>query len=297
MSGYPEQTNNLLQTILQHHLGASARVKKAVPTSGGCINAGYKITLNDGQRCFIKLNQQQYASMFAAESAGLQAIRASNTILAPTPLGHGVHGQHAYLIMEFMELQTHGNSRMAGEQLAALHRQLAPHYGWEQDNTIGSTPQHNTWHKDWISFWQQQRLGFQLNLAHGNGYPGKAYQQGLRLQEQLGSFFTDYHPLPSLLHGDLWGGNMAFLADGRPVIFDPAVYYGDRETDLAMTELFGGFSTDFYAAYNSHWPLDNGYGVRKTLYNLYHILNHYNLFGGGYAGQAARMTERLLAET
>ncbi len=297
MSGHLEQTNHLIQEILLLHLGVSAKLTKALPTSGGCINAGYKLTFHDGQRYFIKFNQPQQAAMFAAESAGLQAIRETDSIRAPAPLGHGVHGQHAYFLLEFMEMRPHGNSRVAGEQLAAMHRHLAPQYGWQQDNTIGPTPQRNTWHKGWLSFWQQERLGFQLNLALRNGYPGKAYEQGLRLQEQLGSFFSHYHPVPSLLHGDLWGGNMAYLNDGSPVVFDPAVYYGDRETDLAMTELFGGFSQDFYAAYNACWPLDNGYGVRKTLYNLYHILNHFNLFGGGYAGQAAHMTERLLAET
>ena len=114
--------------------------------------------------------------------------------------------------------------------------------------------------------------------------------------DRLPDLFTDYRPLPSLLHGDLWGGNMDTDTEGRPVIFDPAVYYGDREADLAMTELFGGPGGDFYRAYDAAWPLDPGYRLRKTLYNLYHILNHYNLFGGGYAGQAERMTERLLAE-
>lgn len=297
MNGYSQQTNNLIQAIFQNHLGVSAQVKKALPTNGGCINSGYKITLDNGQRYFIKINQRQYAAMFAAESAGLQTIRDTNTIQTPEPLGHGSIGEYAYLILTFVDMGSHGNSHLAGEQLAAMHRHFSPQYGWKQDNTIGSTPQHNTWHKNWISFWQKERLGFQLTLAKRNGYASVAYEQGLRLQEQLGSFFTGYHPKPSLLHGDLWGGNMAYTNDGLPIIFDPATYYGDRETDLAMTELFGGFSANFYAAYNACSPLDSGYKVRKTLYNLYHILNHFNLFGGGYASQAARMTGKLLAET
>lgn len=297
MSGYSEQTSNLIQPILQYHLGASVQVKKALLTNGGCINTGYRVTLADGQHCFIKLNQRQYANMFATESAGLQAIRNTATIRVPAPLGHGSYGHYAYLILESIEMHPHGNNHLAGAQLAALHRHSTPQYGWEQDNTIGSTPQHNTWHKDWISFWQQERLGFQLHRAKQNSYPSQAYEQGLRLQEQLACFFTDYHPIPSLLHGDLWSGNMAYTSNGSPIIFDPAVYYGDRETDLAMTELFGGFDADFYAAYHARWPLDQGYKVRKTLYNLYHILNHFNLFGDGYASQAAHMTGMLLAET
>lgn len=297
MSGYPEQTNNLIQAMIHRHLGALAPVKKAIPTNGGCINTTYQVMLDNGHRYFIKLNQHQYANMFAAESAGLQAIRNTDTLQAPAPLGHGTHEHYAYLILEFMDMHSHGNHRLAGEQLAAMHHHLSPQYGWEQDNTIGSTLQRNTRHKNWINFWQQERLGFQLTLAKHNGYPSSAYEQGLRLQEQVGYFFTEYHPLPSLLHGDLWGGNMAYTADGLPILFDPAVYYGDREADIAMTELFGGFNPDFYAAYNAHWPLDNGYKIRKTLYNLYHILNHFNLFGGGYAGQATRMTQKLLAET
>jgi len=133
-------------------------------------------------------------------------------------------------------------------------------------------------------------------LALKKGYSRIDYDNGLTLCDRLDHFFTSYEPLPSLLHGDLWSGNQAHDADGNPVIFDPAVYYGDRETDIAMTELFGGFSSDFYIAYNEHFALDEGYATRKTLYNLYHSLNHYNLFGGGYASQAAAMTKRLLAE-
>jgi fructosamine-3-kinase len=200
------------------------------------------------------------------------------------------------VLLEYLPLQEQGHQQQAGEQLAAMHRHTAAQHGWLRSNTIGASPQRNTQTHDWVQFWQQERLGFQLERARRNGYPPRSYEQGLRLKEGLGALFADYQPPASLLHGDLWGGNLAYLRDGSPVIFDPAVYYGDRETDLAMTELFGGFGADFYAAYNAAWALDSGYVVRKMLYNLYHILNHFNLFGSGYGEQAARMTERLLAE-
>jgi fructosamine-3-kinase len=176
-----------------------------------------------------------------------------------------------------------------------LHRQGSPSFGWHRDSHIGSTPQPNTPTTDWAAFWRDQRLGFQLHLAAANGYARTLQPAADRLLADLEALLS-HRPAPSLLHGDLWGGNLGFLRDGEPVIYDPAVYYGDREADLAMTELFGGFGGDFYAAYREAWPLDPGYGVRKTLYNLYHILNHLNLFGSGYLGQARGMIDRLLAE-
>ena len=133
-----------------------------------------------------------------------------------------------------------------------------------------------------------------MRLAAQNGYGGQLQRLGEKLMDSLPAFFADYTPQPSLLHGDLWSGNHAYLQNGTPTIFDPAIYYGDRECDIAMTELFGGYDTDFYAAYRSAYPLDAGYATRRDLYNLYHILNHANLFGGGYARQAEQMMQKLL---
>jgi fructosamine-3-kinase len=154
----------------------------------------------------------------------------------------------------------------------------------------------NAVNKDWIDFWRERRLGFQLRLATVNGFGSQLQDPGERLLDILPAFFKGYSPQPSLLHGDLWAGNHAYLADGTPVVFDPAVYYGDRECDLAMTELFSGFPADFYAAYSATWPLDTGYVVRRDFYNLYHILNHANLFGGRYVQQAKEIMQRLLSE-
>jgi fructosamine-3-kinase len=263
---------------------------------GGCINTTYVLS-DDARQFFVKTNRAALLDMFEAEFDGLQEIAQSNTIKAPQPVCFGADGSLAYLVMEYLPIGSGGpqSMRKLGENLAAMHRVTQEHHGWFRDNTIGSTPQINQPSANWITFWRERRLAFQLDLAAKNGSGGRLQQNGELLLTKLEAFFT-HPPSASLLHGDLWSGNYAIAETGEPVIFDPAVYYGDRETDLAMTELFGGFPAGFYAAYNEAYALDEGYAVRKDLYNLYHILNHFNLFGGGYGGQAERMIEKLLSE-
>jgi fructosamine-3-kinase len=277
--------------------GTAFQPKTPRSMGGGCINAAYLV--EDGRRhFFVKTNRADQAAMFEAEAQGLDELARAQAIRVPRPVCFGTSDGHAYLVLEYIDLgsgKTQTAQRM-GEQLAALHRTTAVRFGWKIDNTIGATPQPNAWLDDWLSFWRERRLGFQLQLAARKGLRGAVQTKGERLMEALPHFFAAYHPQPSLLHGDLWGGNWGADSGGNPVIFDPAVYYGDRETDLAMTELFGGFPGGFYVAYTDAYPLDPGYEARKTLYNLYHILNHYNLFGGGYGSQAERMIEQLLAE-
>ena len=277
-------------------LGRPFAVASTEPAGGGCINEALVVHGN-GERYFVKLNRRDRAAMFAAEAEGLRELHAADVIRVPQPICSGVNGQ-AFLVLEYLELGAdRGTSQeRLGRQLAALHRRTQTKFGWRRDNTIGSTPQANTEHDDWIEFWRARRLLPQLTLATEHGH-ARALTRGMQLVERLHSLYTDYRPVPSLLHGDLWSGNYGVLADGEPVIFDPAVYYGDREADLAMTELFGGFGARFYAAYNEAWPLDSGYTVRKDLYNLYHVLNHLNLFGSGYLAQATRLIDRLLSET
>ena len=171
----------------------------------------------------------------------------------------------------------------------------APRFGWHRDNTIGATPQSNAWTDDWARFFAERRLGYQLDLALEQGHSGQLIERGRRLCAPLDALLLDHRPVPSLLHGDLWGGNWAADESGQPVVFDPAIYFGDREADLAMTRLFGGFGRAFYDAYQSAWPLEAGADLRFDLYNLYHVLNHLNLFGGGYRGQAETLIEQLLA--
>lgn len=263
---------------------------------GGCINSAFTLS-GQSQTWFVKTNTAERLDMFEAEAAGLNALADAATIGVPRALCTGTSGDTAFIVMRYLKLG-HGSTlawREAGRLLAELHRSSADAFGWERDNTIGATPQHNDWDSDWIGFWRDRRLGFQLEEAARNGHSGRVQTLGEQLLTRFDTLI-DHAPMPSLLHGDLWGGNMAFDDAGAPVIYDPATYYGDREAELAMTELFGGFSADFYAAYREAWPLSSGYRVRKTLYNLYHILNHLNLFGGGYGAQAEHMMQSLLAE-
>jgi len=252
----------------------------------------------DDARHFVKSGAADDYARFAAEAAGLAALRATGAVRVPAVVGCGRDADSAWLVLERLELRpfTRASGAALGEALARLHRVQGPRFGWDTDNFIGPTPQENSPADAWPLFFARHRLLPQLRLARAGGMARELCEQGERLAERTAAFFAGGHPPPSLLHGDLWSGNAAALADGTPAVFDPAVYYGDREADLAMTELFGGFPEAFYAAYRAAWPLAEGFETRKTLYNLYHVLNHYNLFGAGYLGQARRMIERLLAE-
>lgn len=249
---------------------------------------------------FRKVLPAEQIARLDAEVDGLAALRATGTVRVPENVGAGETASEAWLELEFLELallDRDAGGRL-GEQLAALHRCYEANdlYGWPRDNFIGATPQSNQSHRNWAGFFAAERLRPQLALASQHGMEHTLRDKGERIAENLSAFFLDYRPAPSLLHGDLWSGNAGMLPDGTPVIFDPAVYRGDRETDLAMAELFGGFPESFYATYRQAWPLDPGYETRKTLYNLYHVLNHFNMFGAGYLGQARRMIDKLTAE-
>lgn len=261
---------------------------------GGCINEAYIVGDAD-QRFFVKLNHADKWAMFEAEAAGLRAILGSQTVRAPKPIALGAADDQAFIVLEYIELNQRGDARLLGRQLAAMHRCVAAQFGWDRDNTIGATPQPNGRCADWVSFWWDRRLGYQLGLARQKAFTLSAASEE-RLRQRVARLFDGYRPVPSLLHGDLWSGNYGFDEEGNPVVFDPAVYYGDRETDIAMTRLFGGFPLAFYQAYEASFPLAQGFEERQTLYNLYHVLNHFNLFGGGYAAQAQGMIGALLRD-
>ncbi len=276
--------------------GVPFTVAQLSAVTGGCINEAWRLDGEDGRRFFVKTNSSRNEEMFVAEAAGLREIIDTGTVAAPVPVCFGSVENRAFLVLEYLSFGTGDASQLLGHELARMHRHTRTDYGWSRDNTIGSTPQFNTPCNDWLEFWREQRLAFQLRLAEQNGYGGNLQRNGEQLLQCFPVLFSSYTPPASLLHGDLWSGNQVVTPEGQPVIFDPAVYFGDRETDIAMTELFGGFSTRFYAAYKEAWPLDDDYPVRRDLYNLYHILNHLNLFGGGYLRQAEQMMERLLSE-
>lgn len=275
--------------------GIPFHARDARTAHGGDISAA-SVLADGARRYFLKTQPAHRLDMFETEAAGLAELVAAGAVRVPQPVCHGAAGGQAFLVLEALSLGGQGDAAALGRQLAQLHRVSASRFGWQRDNWIGSTPQQNGWMDDWITFWRERRFGVQLRLAQDNGHGGALQRDGVALLERLDGLFAGYRPSPSLLHGDLWGGNHGYLDDGTPVIFDPAVYFGDRECDLAMTELFGGFAAAFHAAYREAWPVDPGYRVRRTLYNLYHVLNHANMFGGGYAGQAQRMTRELLAE-
>ncbi len=245
-------------------------------------------------RVFRKTGPESALDMFEAEAEGLRELAAADAIRTPEVYDVGVASDSAFIEIEWLDLKR-GNAdheRTLGEQLALLHRHTAERHGWHRNNTIGPTPQLNPWSDDWVGFFREHRLVFQLELAARNGYGGDLQVLGQTLGENLSSLFDGYDPEPSLLHGDLWAGNWG-VADDVPVIFDPAVYYGDRESDIAMTMLFGGYGRAFYSAYESAWPMAAGHERRLDLYKLYHVINHLNLFGSGYLGQAVSLLKGL----
>jgi fructosamine-3-kinase len=277
------------------HLGRAFRIIDKHTIGGGSINNAHRIS-DSKESFFVKMNRQQLGYMFEAEMRALDELNNTQCIKVPQPVSCGVFGHESYIIMSWIDISGNPDGSIFGGQLAALHKVTATQFGFDIDNTIGSTPQLNQWSNDWLNFWGKQRLVYQLDLARNNGHGHRLYDLGLKLKDNMGLFFSNYQPQPSLLHGDLWSGNWGADEKGNPVIFDPAIYYGDRETDLAMMELFGHPGQKFFSAYNEHFPLHEGYSVRKNFYNLYHILNHANLFGSSYASQAENMMESLLAE-
>ena len=256
------------------------------PVGGGDISAAWRVRAND-HAVFLKTGSTDSYEMFLAEAEGLRELEKANAVLVPKVLGCVRSSTESMLALEWIDFDLPGAAaeELLGHQLAKQHRYCNPRFGWHRDNTIGSTPQRNLWNDDWIEFLTEDRIGYQLRLAAENGFTGELQSEGNKLMSDLGRLFSGYWPEASLLHGDLWGGNWA-SSSGQPVIFDPAVYYGDRESDIAMTKLFGGFGAAFYRAYEASWPLATGSDQRILLYQLYHVLNHLNLFGRSYLDRA-----------
>lgn len=226
----------------------------------------------------------------------LVAMADSAAVKVPQVLLCDADHQSSWLVLEWLEFGASNtrSSAILGTQLAALHRQIGASHGWERSNFIGLSPQPNRRHARWCDFFANERLGAQRDIAAANASTRGLADDLTRLIEHVPALLAAHEPEPSLVHGDLWGGNWGTLTTGDPALFDPACHYGDRETDLAMTELFGGFAPAFYVAYDAAWPRSRGYEDRRDLYQLYHIANHANLFGGGYIGRARSVMSRLL---
>jgi protein-ribulosamine 3-kinase len=275
--------------------GMACAPQPARAQQGGSINDCYRWPAGDTS-LFVKLNAPARHDLFSAEADGLEALASARALRVPQVRALGRAGGAAFLALEWLEpghTVSHSERRL-GEGLARLHGVTATQFGWRRDNYIGRTPQPNQLTGSWAEFFREQRLRPQLALAAARGY-SQLSAPGERLLALVGSLLAAHQPAAALLHGDLWGGNWLTTADGEPAIFDPAVYWGDPEADLAMTHLFGGFGRAFYEAYDAVIPPADGMSVRIELYNLYHVLNHLNLFGGGYLSQSLSAMNRLLA--
>ena len=295
-----KEAENLWHTIdagISRALGEPFNSHRRSPLGGGCISSALRLD-GQSQSVFLKLGSAGDGPMFDAEAEALQAIAATDTVRVPAVITRGESAESAWLALEYIDSAGphNGTAAALGEQLAALHSCNDALFGWHRDNWIGATPQRNHRATDWPGFFTEHRLLAQLEMAAGNGLPGATVENGLKLAEAVPALLGDYRPAPSLLHGDLWAGNWACDQSGQPYLYDPASYYGDRDADIAMTELFGGFPDSFYRAYDAVSPRTPGYPIRRQLYNLYHVLNHFNLFGGGYGAQSGEMIGRLLAE-
>ena len=291
--------------VLDEAIGAATgrrfSTTELTAVAGGCIHEAMRVHGNLEGRAesfFAKRNARENAEFFAAEEDGLAALRQAGAIRTPSVVARGESEENAFLVLEWLDLVGLHAAAAArlGRELAALHRTTRERFGWPRDNFIGATAQQNAQGEDWHAFFRDRRLHPQLRLAASKRLPSRMIDRGERLLADCGAFLAQHRPAASLLHGDLWSGNVGVLADGTPVIFDPAVYAGDREADIAMTTLFGGFPADFIDAYQDAWSMPDGHATRRELYNLYHVLNHANLFAGAYVRQAGESIDRLLSE-
>lgn len=264
-------------------------VKKSDSLSGGCISNAYKVTFEDDLSCLIKINEHSPADMFIKEAHGLQELQKANAIKVPDV----ILCDEGFILLEFISIGTKQKNffKEFGRKFALLHKFTADEFGFYEDNYIGSSPQLNInddkTKKNWTSFYFNKRLLYQFKLAEQNGYADSSLRDAfIKIENKIESILGGSEEKPSLLHGDLWSGNYMADENGEACLIDPAVYYGHREADLAMTKLFGGFSQLFYDSYNESFPLREGWKYRENIYMLYHVLNHLNLFGSGYYAHA-----------
>ncbi|GIX44557.1 MAG: fructosamine kinase [Candidatus Sumerlaea sp.] len=289
-----------VEHALAEYEGGSVTIERILSCGGGCINHAAKLLTSTGRSYFLKWNHDAPPTFFIREMEGLRELRACGVLRVPEAIAASDTTEQtpAWLLLEDVTAPTPGNERAAqtqfsetlGRGLALIHQRHASQFGFHADNFIGSTPQPNPWCSSWPEFFREWRLGHMIRLLTGQGrLSHDQIKLSTRFLNKLDELLSAVVEPPSLLHGDLWGGNVMSDANGSPTLIDPAVYYGHREADLAMTELFGGFDARFYAAYREAYPLDTEYRDRRDIYNLYHILNHALLFGSSYLLQAERI--------
>ena len=284
-----------LELILGNKFNDEVKISGSQALSGGCINNAKKLTTTKGN-FFIKTNiADVFPGMFDAEAKGLKLLAETNTVYIPNIIATGEYENKSYIILEFVAGSPPKKDfwKSFGQNLATLHKNSNKYFGLDHDNYIGSLVQKNIQTENWITFFITQRLQVQLDLAvNRNNINPPVLNLFEKLFIKLPELIIGENP--SLLHGDLWSGNFMINSDGEATLIDPAVYYGHREVDLAMTKLFGGFNKEFYESYNEEWPLEKNYSDRLDIYNLYPLLVHVNLFGGGYLEQVKSILRKFL---
>jgi len=285
-----DEINHLIEPLF------GAKVETFFAISGGSINQTHVLNLTNGQRVFMKQNPSPPTDFFLSETRGLKLLsQVKNGPRIPKPLAVQSVSRPTFILLEYIESSSEDENfaEKLALSLAELHRMSQEHYGLDHDNYIGSTPQKNALEKDGIVFFRDQRIDFQRQLARRSGLlPVTIDKEIDSLCDELGKFLNISGEKPALLHGDLWSGNYFPDSEGKPCIFDPAVYYGLREADLAITELFGRLPQKFYDAYQEVFPMNPGYEERKDLFNLYHLLNHLNIFGSSYLSSVQQIVKR-----
>jgi len=286
-----DRTKHKIEEIVKEKITSQYSV------SGGCINDARILHTDSGKQFFIKSNYTNLPGMFFNEANGLKELAKANALRVPKV----IYVEEDFILLEVIKSRTKSNNFFEdfGRRFARLHKYSEKIFGFYENNYIGSTPQINipdiSEQSDWTRFYFNKRLKFQFNLAEKNGFAGKELRKAFsQLEDRIEKILLCDVEKPSLLHGDLWNGNFMIDENGNACLIDPAVYYGNREADLAMTKLFGGFENKFYSAYDEEFPLQNGYEYRENIYKLYHVLNHINLFGSRYCQQAVSLIKYYL---
>jgi fructosamine-3-kinase len=282
-----------ISTELQKRFGENFAIKEISPEFGGSINESFRVSTTQGNFFMKRNDAQRFPDMFQREAAGLNLLRASSDFKIPEVVLWGEVEEHAFLIIEYIKKEPNTLSfwKTFGRNLAHMHKQTHEFFGLNHNNYIGSLPQQNTQKTSWADFFVSERLVPMVSRAHENG---KLDIDTVKKFEKLCFKMNELFPneAPALLHGDLWSGNYVCTLNDTPGIFDPAVYYGNREMDLAMMHLFGGFHVDTYKAYQEVYPLEAGWKQRVDLCNLYPLLVHVNLFGGNYVKQVKQVVNQ-----
>lgn len=281
-----------LENSFQDDFGSSFIIHEAIPVKGGDINLAFELDTNQGQY-FVKLNTPEKIDMFESERDGLIELAKCDAFVVPEPFSVGQNANAAYLCMSYIDMQSDIDQAALGSAIAELHHPIGQKFGLVANNFIGSSVQHNQWSEDWAQFFWERRLEPQLYrmLETGSGFPEEAFEP---LQKAVLNILGAENYVASLVHGDLWNGNVGLSTDGKPCLFDPAIYWGHSETDIAMARLFGGFHQDFYDAYEAARPVQQGEDERILVYQLYHLLNHYNLFGESYLDQCIKQIGKIM---